>query len=1117
MTRRGPMPVRAWLEPVVIPTYPTMPPDRNPMFLEKRVYQGSSGRVYPNRFTDRVADERVDRTWQAVHLENDYVRLMILPEIGGRIHVGQDKTNGYDFFYRQHVIKPALVGLLGPWISGGVEFNWPQHHRPSTFMPVDWMIEEELDGGRTVWLSEHEPMDRMKGMVGIRLRPGSSLIEARVRLANRTPHVQTFLWWANVAVRVHDQYQSFFPPDVTYVADHARRAMSRFPIARGHYYGIDYGARPEAAADLSWYANIPVPTSYMAMDSEQDFFGGYDHEAEAGLVHIADHRIAPGKKQWTWGNAAFGRAWERNLTDEDGPYVELMAGVYTDNQPDFSFLAPYETRTFEQYWYPIRQIGPAVAANRDAAVSLRLDGRRVRIGVAATSPIPGARVRLDGPAGVILERTLDIAPEAPFVTEIELAGHPSATDLSIALEAADGRPILTYRPAPGVDRPVPASATEPLPPAAIGTVEELLLTGRHLEQYRHATRLPEPYWREALRRDPGDTRSNTALGVRLLRAGDLRGAEHHLRRAIARLTQRNPNPYDGEPHYQLGLCLRLQGRLDEAEDAFAKAAWNRAWQGPAYYALAQLRGRAGDLRGALRRVEQALEAEPRHACAPGLRAALLRRTGDLGAARAVVDGALAIDPLDRWALEEGRRVAAELPATRGAEAAQDRGPAGRPVLRPQDAQTALDLAHDYAGAGLLPEAIEVLEAHRLEAGPHGLSNPLVHYTIGWLTERSGDSAGAIAHYERGGRMPADGCFPARLEEIEILLAVQAAVPHDARAPYYLGNLYYDRRRYREAIAAWERARTLDASFATVHRNLGIAEANVRRRPAAARRSYLRAFAADPTDGRVLYELDQLLKRQNAEPSRRLSRLEAHRDLVDERDDLGVEYATLLAQLDRPGDALAYLSGRRFHPWEGGEGRALGAYTAARLRLGRAALEESSAPAAVVHFEAALDPPESLGEARHPLMPEHEIRYELGSALAAAGDRSGAIGQWALAAKPLPDGSVLAPASYFRGMAFRALGRESEARSVFEALHRSARRQARRTVEIDYFATSLASFLLFEDDLDLRNRITCRHLEGLALLGLGRRRGARRAFRDVLELDIDHQEARIALAWSEIPG
>src|SRR5690349_4805757 len=236
-------PVKAWAEPVMLPTYSPGSPDKNPMFLERRVYQGSSGRVYPLPFIGRMATEAADHSWQALHIENDFIRVMILPEIGGRIHVGLDKTNGYDFFYRQNVIKPALVGLAGPWISGGVEFNWPQHHRPSTFMPVEWRIEKQRDGSATVWCSEHEPMNRMKGMHGICLKPGSSLIEVKVRLHNRTELVQTFLWWANAAVHVHERYQAFFPPDVHYVADHAKRAMSRFPLCDGKYYGVDYAKR----------------------------------------------------------------------------------------------------------------------------------------------------------------------------------------------------------------------------------------------------------------------------------------------------------------------------------------------------------------------------------------------------------------------------------------------------------------------------------------------------------------------------------------------------------------------------------------------------------------------------------------------------------------------------------------------------------------------------------------------------------------------------------------------------------------------------------------------------------------------------------------------------------
>ena len=377
---------------LVLPTFLPAAPDKNPMFLEKRVYQGSSGKVYPLPFTDRISEKPVGRKWQAIWIENEFLRVLVLPEIGGRIHAIQDKTNGHDLIYNQHVIKPALVGLAGPWISGGIEFNWPQHHRPATFLPVDSDIEEHADGSVTVWCSDHDPMARMKGMHGVCLHPGKAYVELKARAYNRTPFSQTFLWWANVATRVHEAYQSFFPPDVFYVADHARRSMSQYPLAQGHYYGVNYGERSRTgmlngetprqfipltnggpapvhytANDLSFYANIPVPTSYMCMGSKEDFFGGYDYAANAGIVHIANHHISPGKKQWTWGNHEFGYAWDRNLTEKDdkneyGPYIEIMAGVYTDNQPDFSFLQPGETKTWSQYWYPIQKIGASTIA-----------------------------------------------------------------------------------------------------------------------------------------------------------------------------------------------------------------------------------------------------------------------------------------------------------------------------------------------------------------------------------------------------------------------------------------------------------------------------------------------------------------------------------------------------------------------------------------------------------------------------------------------------------------------------------------------------------------------------------------------------------------------------------
>ena len=155
--------VKAWRELVTIPTYEIGKAEKAPMFLEKRVYQGSSGVVYPYPVIESISDEKVDKDYKAVYLENEYIKVMILPELGGRIQMAYDKIKQRHFVYYNHVVKPALVGLAGPWISGGIEFNWPQHHRPSTFMPVDCDIVENADGSVTVWVNEMERMFHQAG------------------------------------------------------------------------------------------------------------------------------------------------------------------------------------------------------------------------------------------------------------------------------------------------------------------------------------------------------------------------------------------------------------------------------------------------------------------------------------------------------------------------------------------------------------------------------------------------------------------------------------------------------------------------------------------------------------------------------------------------------------------------------------------------------------------------------------------------------------------------------------------------------------------------------------------------------------------------------------------
>ena len=172
---------------LTLPTYPEPPAQDLPMFAKHRIHQRSSGNPYPSKVVvavDRTAPQNRDYT--LIRLENAYLRIEILPQLGGRIYSALDKTTGYDFFYKQHVIKPALIGLLGSWVSGGCEFNWPCHHRPSTFMPTDYTVQPGEDGSVTVWLSEHEPLNRMKGMVGIRLKPGEAIFDTLMQVYNRT-------------------------------------------------------------------------------------------------------------------------------------------------------------------------------------------------------------------------------------------------------------------------------------------------------------------------------------------------------------------------------------------------------------------------------------------------------------------------------------------------------------------------------------------------------------------------------------------------------------------------------------------------------------------------------------------------------------------------------------------------------------------------------------------------------------------------------------------------------------------------------------------------------------------------------------------------------------------
>ena len=1083
--------VKAWKESVVIPTYEEGKPEKNPIFLEKRVYQGSSGVVYPYPVIESIANEKHDREWKAVFLENEYIKIMVLPELGGRVQMAYDKIKKRHFVYYNHVIKPALVGLAGPWISGGIEFNWPQHHRPSTYMPVDSTIEEHEDGSVTVWVSEMERMFHQKGMAGFTLRPGCAYLEIKGVLYNRTDVPQTFLWWANPAVAVNDYYRSVFPPDINAVFDHGKRAVSSFPIATGTYYKMDYSA----GVDIANYKNIFVPTSYMGVNSKYDFEGGYEFDTEAGMLHVASHHVSPGKKQWTWGNGDFGRAWDRCLTDDDGPYIELMAGVYTENQPDFTWLMPYEEKEFTQYFLPYRELGVVKNANKDLLMNIDpIDGGKVRLKVFATSR-QNVIIRLAGDDGrEYMNREVEITPERIFKETIDVQGTPFS---SLTLDfVKDGRTVLTWHTEPDEIRPIPDAAEAALLPDQIKTVEQLYLTGLHLEQYRHATYNPTDYYLEGLRRDPNDVRCNNAMGLWYIRKGRFDLAEEYLTKAVKLIKKRNPNPYDGEPIYNLGLALKYQGRYDEAYSRFYKSTWNGAWQDAGYFACAQISCMQGRYTDALYEADRSLLRNWHSAKARALKAAILHRMGRDEEAVALCRESLKFDKFNygclyvEYLIEKDGALLDELVS-----------------LMRGSAHNYDEIAIDFCSAGLWSEAESLWQV----AIDNDAVTPMTYYYLGWCMQQAGDADAAKKAWDKGAAMSPDFVFPNRLEAILALRAALEVNQDDANANHYLGNLFYDKRQYELAQNYWERAAELNPKFPTTWRNLALVYYNKRNDSKKALECMERAFFLDETDSRVLMELDQLYKKLQRPHSERLAFLQNYPELIGQRDDLVLEEITLLNQTGNYAEARRKLDAHQFHPWEGGEGKVPMQYQTARVELAKLAIADGRYDEAIGLLDECLVYPHNLGEGKLYGAQENDFYFLLGICYKAKGaeDRARYCFEQATLGPTEPAAAMYYNDAkpdkiYYAGLAFRALGDEKKARAYFNRLVNYGKQHLYEKVVMDYFAVSLPDLQIWDGSLDEANRIHCLYMLALGYAGLGDKAHSDRYRDEAEKMNINHQ-------------
>ncbi|MGN0523099.1 MAG: tetratricopeptide repeat protein, partial [Eubacterium sp.] len=533
------------------------------------------------------------------------------------------------------------------------------------------------------------------------------------------------------------------------------------------------------------------------------------------------------------------------------------------------------------------------------------------------------------------------------------------------------------------------------------------------------------------------------------------------------------NPYDSEPYYNLGLSLLYQNRLEESYDALYKSAWSNACQESAFYHLACISARNGEYDIALEHIENAIIKNGRNYKARNLKALILLELGRENEAISLAKETNTLDPMDFIS----RQILGEKPEMR--------------------VDTAIEIALEYKAGGFYDNAIEVLTDTKSDY-------PLVHYHLADLYAIIGDSEKAQYHLEKGENADSYLCFPHRLDD---MLVLEKIADNNAMASYYLGCLYYDKKRYDDAMKCWENTAEKMPEFPTAHRNLALAYYNKKGDEKSAFKELETAFELDKTDARVLMELDQLYKKTQMPPYGRLAFLEKHIELVNFRDDLYTEYVTLLNLNGKYEKALDCLISHSFHPWEGGEGKAPAQYVAS---LCAQAKEETESEKAISLLEHTFTYPHNLGEGKLYGAQENLQNYLLGVAYEKMNNTEKAREYFEKASSGLsePQSAMYyndqPPETIFcQGLALLKLGEAEEANIRFDKLISYADEHINDNVKIDYFAVSLPDFLVFDEDLNKKNKVHCLFMKALGLLGKGENQKAKEIFSEAFSLDNSH--------------
>ncbi|WP_075965962.1 DUF5107 domain-containing protein [Parabacteroides massiliensis] len=1014
-----------------IPTYQIGAPEINPIFFTGRVYQGAEGYIYPYPLYDVLTEKKVEQDYNVLRLDNQYVNIAILPEIGGRIFAASDKTNDYPFFYTQTGVKPALIGMLGAWLSGGVEWNIPDHHRASSYMPINWTMKENEDGSKTIWIGETELRHRLKWSIGVSVYPNRSWVEAKIKVINPTPMIQSMLYWANVSVHCNDQYQVIFPPDVQFGADHHKVYFTNWPIGEAN---LGSGEN----TDLSWWKNFTENSrSIFTWGSKMSFLAGYDYGKDAGTVHVANRHVVPGKKFFLWGNNTNGEMWNKILSDNDGHYLELMVGGYSDNQPDYSWINPGEIREFRQIWYPIKGIKGVKNATDDAAVNFEsIEGNNYRVGYCTTTLYENARVVVLYKNQIVMDKRINIDPDKYFLDQVSIPDLSDPSALYTALYDAQGNLLVDYRPIVQEEKTLPKIIDGTKPVNEYKTNEELYLAGLRIDQFNNARLDYMDFYNEALSRDSMDARINIEVGKHYIRQGKWELAEQHLLRAQARLSHDYTTVKNTEALYYLGYLYQMTGNIDKAIDAYWSATWTPDFKHRSFYELAVLAVKEKDYKQAMDMIIQSLYVGGRDLQALTLKAYILRMLGRKEEAQETILYIRQIDPLDYWS-------AAEACLSTSQDASFLKTGTNHNSKGIIAIQELLEVVNNYMTIGATEDALTLLSS-AISLGEPYASYPLLYYYKAYNLLKNNNQIEFQNCLDKAGSLSPLNNYPFRVEEIALFKTLLQERPDNAFLHYHLGNLLYYLGQKENGLEHWLHATEADPSFAIAARNVGFGYGYLNDWEKSMK-YYDRAIKANPNDPLLLTESDKIYEQANIPATQRLKRLEFHLETVMKHDDSVMRLLTLYNAEAKYDKAIKIMTDRHFHLWEGG-GQVHDIYVDSHMLKGIQLLKRKQYKDAIREFNLANQYPTNLEVAPSSRSSyEAKVYYLSGIAYEALKQTDKALECFEKSAETYCRND-LADLNYYKIKSLRKLNKTEEADAVLSNMQKTLERMQQNLMD-----------------------------------------------------------------------